>query len=281
MVVYFNYNGKFYKEGTPIVGPDNRGLRYGDGLFETLKVKSGKIIFADEHFARLWRGLKLMQFEIPKHFSPDLLEKEINALVQKNAHESLSRVRLNIFRSDGGLYDAKDLKPNYCIQSWNLPSSNAQWNSNGLVCGIYKDALKSCDAFCNLKHNNYLPYAMAALKAKAEKWNDAFLLNTDERICDSTIANIFLVKDEQVFTPLLSEGCVAGIMREHVIGTLKKNNYVITETAVSIDSLLNADEVFLTNSIQQLRWVQAVADKNYSNDFAQKIFNLLNEQSLL
>src|SRR4051812_14758937 len=106
MGIFFNHNGKLYKEHTPVIGADNRGLRYGDGLFETIKIKNGALLFIDDHFARLWNGLKLLQFELPKHFHTDLLEKEILALAKKNGHETLARVRLNVFRGDGGLYDA-------------------------------------------------------------------------------------------------------------------------------------------------------------------------------
>ena len=58
---YFNHNGKTHKEGDLVAGADNRGLRYGDGLFETIKLTKGKIILADEHFARLWKGMNILQ----------------------------------------------------------------------------------------------------------------------------------------------------------------------------------------------------------------------------
>ena len=68
MMGHFNYNGKFYKENIPIIGASNRGLRYGYGLFETLKCINGELVLPDEHFARLWKGMNLLQFEIPRHF---------------------------------------------------------------------------------------------------------------------------------------------------------------------------------------------------------------------
>jgi len=270
---YFNFNGKMYPGGSPVVGADNRGLRYGDGLFETMKMKSGKIIFEDEHFARLWKGLNVLQFDIPKHFSAGKLQKEIGLLANKNKHQAAARIRLNVFRGDGGLYDAKNHVPNFIIQSWLLPEGNGEWNSNGLVMGIYEDAKKSCDILSNLKHNNYLPYVMAALAAKKEKWNDAILLNTHGRICDTTIANIFIIKDKVVYTPSLSEGCVAGIMRKSVIRHLLNTNHELVEKDINTETLLTADEVFLTNSIYNLRWVQRIGDSIYGNLATQKMFS--------
>ena len=148
-------------------------------------------------------------------------------------------------------------------------------NSNGLVLGIYDDAKKSCDALSNLKHNNYLPYVMAALKAKKEKWNDALLLNNYGRVCDTTIANIFFIKDETVYTPSLSEGGVAGIMHQHVLGWLKTEGYNSIQKEITVDELLEADEVFLTNSIYNLRWVQRINSTAYSNALTQKIYTAL------
>ena len=269
---YFNYNGKLFKDGTPVIGADNRGLRYGDGLFETMKMLNSELIFEDEHFARLWRGLNVLQFDISKHFKVEKLSGEIKLLAKKNGHEKAARIRLSIIRGDGGLYDAKNHSPGYIIQTWPLAAGSGEWNSNGLVVGIYKEAKKSCDILSNLKHNNYLPYVLAALQAKKEKWNDAILLNTNGRICDTTIANIFIVKDNAVFTPSLSEGCVAGIMRKMIIMNLLKSNWQVVEKEMSVDELLKADEVFVTNSMYNIRWVQRIYENTFNNVVTQKIF---------
>jgi len=261
-----------HKAGSGILSANNRGLRFGDGLFETIKTMNSRLEFIDEHFARLWKGLQVLQFNIPKHFTPDLLQQEIENLLQKNEHGKMARVRLTVFRGDGGLYDAIDNKPNYIIQSRVLPPETGSWNSNGLVLGIYADAKKSCDILSNLKHNNFLPYAMGALHAKNEKWNDAILLNTYGRLCDTTFANIFLIKDEAVYTPALAEGCIAGVMRRNIIQKCIAANYQLVEGELSIDNLLDADEVFLTNSIYNLRWVQSIGDKKYTNIQTQKIY---------
>ena len=269
---YFIYNSKFFKEGSAVLSADNRGFKFGDGLFETMKSINGHLYFIDEHFARLWQGLQVLQFKIPRHITPDLLQAEILALLKKNGHNKIARIRLTMFRAEGGLYDVINHTPHYLIQTWGLPDETGTWNSNGLVLGIYPDVKKSCDILSNLKNNNFLPYAMAALQAKKQKWNDAVLLNTAGRICDTTIANIFLIKDEVIFTPALQEGCVAGVMRKNMIKLLTAGNYKIIEGKLSIDDLMNADEVFLTNSVYNLRWVQSIGDKKYANIQTQKIY---------
>jgi len=268
---YILYNGKFLQAGEAILSPDSRALRFGDGLFETLKSNKGILELADEHFSRLWKGLQILQFTLPNHFTAVKLKEEIVNLLKKNAHQDVARVRITIFRSNGGLYDALDHTPNYLVQTWALPGQTGNWNSNGLVLGVYTDVQKSCDMVSNLKHNNFLPYVMAALHAQKQKWNDALILNSAGRLCDSTIANIFFTKDEAIFTPALTEGCIAGIVRKHVINSIA-GKFNIVEGEFTVDDLLAADEIFLTNSIHNIRWVQTFGDRKYGNSFTQKIY---------
>lgn len=271
-MMWFNYNGKLFKENETVIGVTNRGLRYGDGLFETMKMLDGKIMLPTEHFARLWKGLHTLEFDIPKHFTPEKLTQEIIALATKNQLAKAARLRLTIVRGNGGLYDPANHQPNYIIETWPLPENSNTLNNNGLVLGIYDDVKKSCDILSNIKHNNYLPYVMAALHAKKQKWNDAVVLNTNEHICETTIANVFIVKDGSTFTPALSEGCVAGIIRQELISFLKSNNYPISQTIITARALLDADEVFITNAIYNIRWVQSINNKQYTNLFTQKIY---------
>ncbi len=272
MMNYFIFNGKFYKEETALLSVSSRGLRFGDGLFETIKCKNGQPELLDEHLARLWNGMQVLQFNIPKHFTPDNLQDEIEGLLKKNGLSKNARIRLTVFRGDGGLYDDIDHKPNYLIQSWPLGEETGNWNSNGLVLGIYNAVKKSADILSNLKHNNFLPYVMAALYAKKEKWNDAILLNTDGRLCDTTIANIFLIKDEVIYTPALTEACLGGVMRRHIIQVLNTAGYKVTEAKITIEELYDADEVFLSNSIYNIRWVGNIGDKKYNCKLTQKIY---------
>lgn len=274
-MTWFCYNGKLYKDNECVVNTASRGLRYGDGLFETMKLQQGKLILANEHFARLWKGMHTLQFDTPRHFTPENITASILKLAAKNGHSSAARIRLTILRGPGGLYDPASHIPEYIIETWPLPPGNEMLNSNGLVLGIYREVKKSCDILSNIKHNNFLPYAMAALYAKKEKWNDAVLLNTAERVCETTIANLFLVKGDTISTPALSEGCIAGVMREQLIQQLKKAGISTIQQEITVQDLLDADEVLLTNSIYNLRWVQRIGEKEYQPAFANKIYPLL------
>lgn len=262
------YNGKISKTGKPLLSPDNRSFRYGDGFFSTMKMVNGKIQLSDYHFERLFSSLELLQFQKPVYFTREYLEEQAVTLAKKNYHHKLARIRLTVFRGDGGLYDVDNHFPHHLIQSWALKPANNHLNENGLVIDVFKDAKKVCDLFSPVKSNNYLSYVMAALWAKQHKLNDAVLLNPYNRIADSTIANVFIVKDGIVRTPALTEGAVDGVMRRHILHSLRKENMPVEETELTVDDLKEAAEIFLTNSIYGIRWVKQFGESGYTNQLA-------------
>lgn len=273
---FFIYNDKFYKNGASVVSPSNRGLRYGDGLFETMKVVKGAIVNADFHFERLINSLALLQFDVPATFHRDFLSKKIGELCARNKHGNTVRIRLMIIRGDGGVFDIENRFPNYVIESWELQESKSL-NSNGLIIDIFKGSRKSCDDYSHIKSNNYLPYILAALHAKERKLNDCILLNSYGRICDTIIANVFVVYGYEVFTPPLSEGCVAGTIRRWLLEKCTMREFDIKEKELTAEDIANADECFLTNAIHHVRWVQSFRDKEFTNIVTNKIYDYVRQ----
>jgi branched-chain amino acid aminotransferase len=266
------FNGKIVSGDKPVLMASNRGYRYGDGLFETMKVLKGNIVLEQFHFERLFSGLSLLKFEIPKLFKAEKLQQEIIQLCRKNECEKLARVRLSVFRGNGGLYD-EEKTLQYIIECWPLNESVTILNENGLVIDVYPDAEKSCDKFSNIKSANFLPYSMAAQYAKKNKLNDCLVLNNSGGIADSTIANLFIIKNGIILTPGLEEGCVNGVMRRYLIEKLQASGYELREEPLTVSDLRAADEIFLTNAINGIRWVQQFRDTMYSNNHAARIYN--------
>lgn len=256
-------NGVTINADKALIQADNRSFRYGDGCFETMKAINGKMIHANEHFERFFASLELLQFDKPSYLTAAYLTEQITKLLQQNGHTKCARIRLTLFRGNGGLYDAENHFPNYIIQTWPLNESNNQLNENGLVIDFYRDAIKVCDKFSHLKSNNYLSYAMAALWVKNNHLNDALLLNPYNKIADATIANIFIVKDGILKTPAVTEGCVNGIMKNYLLQCLRKENKLVEECALTVDDVLQAQEVFLTNSIYGIKWVKQCDNSTY------------------
>ena len=271
---FYNYNGKLFQEGENFISPDSRAFRYGDGLFETILLKNGITQLASFHFERLFNGLNILKFEVPKLFDASFLQKQIVALCKKN-NLTNARVRLSIFRGNGGLYDPENFQPNYVIQAWELSAHILGLNENGLVIDVYPDSRKTMDVFANIKSNNYLPYVMAAIYAKENKLNDCLVLNAAGSIADSTIANIFILKEDVLYTPSLTEGCVAGVMRRFLINNAEALGYKLIEKSIIVEEMEQADEIFLTNATYGLRWVKQFRQKEYTNTNAKIIYKRL------
>lgn len=272
---YYNLNGKLIKSSENHLSINNRSFRYGEGFFETIKVKNGIIQLKELHFERIQKSLLLLKLHLPKNFYINQIEQEILTTLQKNKQNNLARVRINFFRSEGELFDATNHQTQILIQSFEINEAFKELNNNGLVIDIFPDAKKSCDSFSNIKSNNFLPYTMGAIWAKENKFNDAIILNTNNNIADSCIANVFIIKDNIIYTPGLNDACVDGVMRKHIITHLKINSIEVLEKSLTANDLENADEVFLTNAIRRIQWVSEFRNKQFTNTYIQKINALI------
>jgi len=272
LAMFISLNGKIMPADQPVLLAANRGYRYGDGLFETMLLDQGAIRLGGLHFARLLNGLQLLKFELPAQFSAGKLTADMLRLAEKNQVIKTGRVRLSVFRGNGGLYDA-DRQLQYLIECWPLADHFTQLNENGLVIGIYPDARKQIDIFSGLKTACFLPYSMAALYAKEQQLNDCLLLNTDGHIADSTMANLFILRNDQFVTPGPEQGAVDGVMRRYLIGEMRLAGYQVMEAAVHVTDLEEAKEVFLCNAIRGIRWVARYGQQVYGHQQTAEIFS--------
>lgn len=260
------FNGTYHHESEPVIQAGNKSYRYGDGFFETIKVWKGAIPLETYHHARIEKSLDLLHYARPAHFNIALIFSQAIQLCEKNGCIHAARVRLSFSNGNGGLFDGDD-KLQYIIEAWPLEPANNAFNENGLVTGFFRDIKKSCDAYACIKSASALLYAVAANYSQTQKWNDCILLNQRENICESIIANLFWIKDGRIFTPALTEGCVEGVMRSYLIDQIE----TVTETPCLPADLLQADEVFLTNAVRGIRWIQSIEDAQYNGAISRKL----------
>lgn len=267
---FIHFNGQIIPAEDPLVSAGNRGLRYGDGLFETMRVINGRIALDYLHFERLFNGLSVLQFRCPASFTPAYLAEAVLALCRKMNIEKGARVRLNLVRGNGGLFDPVNHIPNVIIEATPLETPLGM-QEQGLVIDIYTPVRKHYDVLANIKSNNYLPYVLAALHANNNQLDECLLMNTAGRVCDATIANVFWVKEGRIYTPPLSEGGVGGVMRRYLIENVAK--HPIREEPLTPGMLEQADELFLTNAIMGIKWVGRYRDKEYGKKMAALLYN--------
>jgi len=259
-------DGKFFPADASLLTVQNRSYKWGDGVFETAKVFQRKFLLEELHFERLFTSLTLLQIEKELSFTQSSLIAQSLQLCDQNNCSQLARVRLAVYRKE-------DNSAGYTIEALPLEEDVNQWHGEGQEIVLYPFVRKSTDAFANIKSANYLPYIMAQRYAIEKKADDALVLNSQNFLCDSSKANIFLIKGNGVYTPAIHQGCVNGVMRRLVIEEVKKLGYRMHQDVIDEAQLLAADEVFLTNAIQIIRWVEYYKGTQFGFTQTRRIFD--------
>lgn len=275
--MYINYNGKLLSEDTVIVTSSNRAFRYGDGLFESVRMINYKLFFFDEHYNRLLNGMIFLKMIVPEFFTKEYFLSAILKLAKKNKISGNARIRLTVFRNQGGLYAPIDNTVSYLIEVFEINSDKYLLNKNGIKIDIFNGAYKTTHVLSNFKTANCLVYVLAGIYKDENKLDDCIILNNNNNIAEAISSNIFIVKNNQLLTPPLTDGCVSGIMRGIVMRLTCNNKILVTESSINYSDLLNADEVFLTNVIEGIKWVEFFRSKKFSNNIAKLLTGKLNE----
>ncbi|MFN5183589.1 MAG: aminotransferase class IV [Bacteroidota bacterium] len=276
---FCNYNGHLISIYEPMVSFANRAFRYGDALFETIRVINGRIMFLPDHMRRIKLGMAMLRMNIPNEFSSDSIARLIHQLIKVNEINSDVRIRFTVFRNEGGFYTPVSNDISFLIETEDLTESGYQLNENGYTVEVYHEIKKPKNKLASLKSGNALIYVLAGIYKKDIKMDDVILLNEDGNICESVSSNIFFVKNGALYTPSLSESCVEGVLRKQVLEIAQQNRILCYEINIPLNTMLNSDEIFLTNAIQGVRWVGEYKTKNYQNKMAIFMIQKLNELS--
>jgi branched-chain amino acid aminotransferase len=272
-------DGKIYSKDELLFGAENRAFRYGDSLFETIHSNGTEIQFLSEHLDRLQKGMESLEMISPSEFK-DRIKMNIIFLINKNKAFAGTRIRLSVFRKDGGLYSPTDNSISYLIETSVLEHAKYVLNRKGLKIGIYDQIRKSYNLVSQYKTGNSLPFILAANYRKKMNWDDCILLNDRGNVVESTSSNLFIVKNGNLLTPSLESGCVSGIMREQIIeAAVNLNLTVFDDCTLTQDHILNADELFLTNAIHGIQWVVAYQERRYFNKTAKLLIEELNRKA--
>lgn len=272
---FINFNGEIYSEEDKLLTIANRGYRYGDGLFETMRMTKGKLKFADLHADRLQKGMKILKLEGYSQLDTYFLKDKAEELAKRNKLQN-ARFKFTVYRNSEGLYTPDQNKHGYSLEVAALDSPYYQINAKGLIMDIYTEIHKPVNKLSNLKTCNSLPYVMAGIYKKQHKLDEAFILNQNGFLCESISANVFLVYQGQLYTPALSEGCVGGIMRQVVMQIAKSNDLAVVEAQINPEILNEAEEVFITNAVKGIQWVMGFNRKRYFNEVSRFLVEKLN-----
>ncbi len=269
------YNNQFYGKNEFSISLENRAFLYGDGLFESVKVFNGRAFNLDAHLNRMFEGAKLLNLDF--RMSKEDMQNQINLLLKANKIQESAYLKIMIFRNEGGKYFAANNQASFLIITVTDSQKQFELNKNGIELGLFSAQLKPMSKLSNFKTISALQSVVCANEAREKGKDDCLMLNSENNIIESANSNIFYVKESVIYTPRLSEGCVDGSMR-NLIMNLKQLTFQIQETKVELEQLLNADEVFLTNSIQGVRWVASIEDSVFEQQkVAQQLVNQINQ----
>ncbi len=257
---YININGQLIKETAAAVPYNNRAFRFGYGLFETMLIRGGVIQLKEYHWDRLFSGVKELGLVMPEIMDRNWIESEVIKTVKKNKLTKFCRVRLQVYAGRGGLYDGHSMWSEFIIEAIPEKQDITELNDKGVTMLISKGIVKSNDTLSHLKSNNALVYSIAARQAEEGNCDDAFVCNASGNILESTIANVFWIKDGNLYTPPLSEGCIAGVMRRYLMEQLPILGIDVVEKPLTLSELKAAEAVFLTNAIRKIKWVSSIND---------------------
>lgn len=278
-----NINGELIEKEKAAISIGNRGLAYGDSVFETIRVINSKIIFWEDHYFRFMASMRIMRMEIPATFSPEFLENEIQDLIRKNGLEnSPVRIRFTVYRKEGGYYTPDTLNIDYIIEASTLQDPFYVMDATSNEIELFKDHYINSGLLSTIKTNNKAVNVLGSIYAKENGYSNCLLLNENKMVVEALNGNVFLVKDNVIKTPPLTEGALNGIIRKQLISIIKTmGNYKLEEATISPFELQKADELFITNVIVGIRPVTRYRKKEYRGEVAKDLLAKLNVKARL
>ncbi|GDX50964.1 branched chain amino acid aminotransferase [Bacteroidota bacterium] len=262
---FISLNGKIVSATQPHFISTNRALRYGDGLFEGMRILNGEFLFYEDHIERLLNGMNAFGFAVPEIFSPAYFFKLLSELLIANKISGDAVIRIQVYRADAGLYEPVNDNVDFFIESFDASADSYKWNEKGISIAVYDTWKKDFNPAMNYKTCNSQVYVMASRWKRDNKLDDALILNSKGNIADATSSNVFMWKENKLITPSLTQACIGGVVRKNLIACARENNIEAEEREISIDELLNADEIFLTNISKGIRCVKNFNQKQYGH----------------
>lgn len=268
------YNGEYFYENNLPIDHRNRAFLYGDSAFETIKASDMRVLFFREHIERLRHAASLLKIVLPEKFTtrPDRLLKEIIALLNRNKHYKTARIRIHAFRKPGGFFSPADNGADYIIQT----SVSEKKTIKQACADVYTQTRVIASPFSRYKiGGNFKAHILAGIYKKQHHLDDCILLNDRGEICEATAANLFLLKNNCIYTPASDSGCVLGIIRSKMKELAAEIGADYKEKPLSITELLSADELFTSNSLQGIQSFVVFGKKRYFTKKGEKISGLL------
>lgn len=256
---------------------NNRSFLYGDGIFETLKIVNQKVLFLEDHYFRLMASMRIVRMEIPMHFTMEYLEAQIIDTVNANQCSDSARVRITVYRNEGGYYLPETNQISFIIQATSMSNSLYSYEAISYEVDLYKDFYIAKQLLSTIKTTNKIIHVTGSIFAKENGFQNCLLLNDEKNVVEALQGNIFMLMDGKLITPPITDGCLNGILRKKILSLAKSIEYIaLVEASISPFDLQKADEIFITNVIKGIQSVTKYRKKEYNTNLAKQLTEKLN-----
>jgi len=279
---YICINGDYFKADEPVLYITNRSFRYGDALVEDIHACGTEAQFLEIHLSGLKQSMHWLKMSVPALLTAASISQLITKLLNKNRIFGGAHIQLTVFRnpmaeSPHDLHKSENSTVSFVLVSSPLASDHYDLNARGFGIDLYAEMPKPVQRLSFIKSTSALFYVMADLYRNEKGLDDCIVVNEKGHLVESVYSNLFLLRDEQIYTPATEEGCITGVMRTVMNSCIPYTGKgIITNVPLVVSDLLSADEVFLTNAVDGIRWVGAFREKRYYREFSQQLVKILN-----
>ena len=272
-----NHNGELKSSNTPLFTAQNRGFLYGDAVFETLRYGQNQLHFWEDHYFRLMATMRIFRMAIPMEFTPEFLAAECLRVISAQVSPSPSwRLRLTVYRADGGAYLPTSADVGYIIEA--KPLANERYNASAdYKVDLFKDYYIQQGMLSNLKSTNKALNVIGSVFMKEQGFDNGILVNDSKEVVEFLNGNLFVFDDQGLRTPPLSSGCLDGVMRKQILRLAKKLGIHCVEETISPFDLQKVEEIFVSNSVLGIQAVSQYRRTVFQNTKSMKLIHALND----
>jgi len=241
------------------ISAQDRGLHYGDGLFETIAVVNKKLLCWDEHIKRLVKGCEKLNIPTP---DKKVLENEALSLLD---NKEKAVVKIIITRGTGGrgYKIPENIKPARIVFISSWPDHVNKYSNTGINVRVCEYRYAKNSRLAGIKHLNRLEQIIARSEWNEEDITEGLVLDHDEHVIEGTMSNLFCISGNKLYTPDLTHSGIDGVIRSKIIDLSRELNFEIEIKNITLEFLLDMDEVFMCNSIMGVRPVKKIEDKKF------------------
>ena len=272
-----NHNGELKSSNAPLFTAQNRGLLYGDAVFETLRYGQDQLHFWEDHYFRLMAAMRIFRMAIPMEFTPEFLAAECLRAIAAQVSPSPSwRLRLTVYRADGGTYLPTSTDVGYFIEA--QPLTDELYNASAeYKVDLFKDYYIQQSMLSNLKSTNKALNVIGSVFMKEQGFDNGILVNDNKEVVEFLNGNLFVFEDQGLRTPPLSSGCLDGVMRKQIIRLAKKLGINCVEETISPFDLQKVEEIFVSNSVLGIQAVSQYRRTVFQSVKSMKLLQALND----